>query len=282
LASPINEFGSIAHKLARNPLGIIALFIVLVYAIAALVTGTGNLSPEDRRPLIYFLVAFPPLVLWVFYRLVTGHHTKLYAPQDFQDKDGFFRALTPEEQKRKLEAAVKELVLSLPANEATSNSLDSSPSAVEISRTTPFRVRGREASFRKYYLAESLAMRELEAEFGSPIKREVAAGGLELDGLFMRKGRPTVVEVKMVTTQSWQRALNSAERRLHRLKTAIKPEPSFVFVAVSDGVPDEIPPATSIQEKLRNGGLDVQVRHFELAQLESKYGVTGDDGPPAG
>jgi hypothetical protein len=48
-----------AKGLARNPLGIIALFIVLVYGFASLLTALGgSLSREERLPLIYFLVVF--------------------------------------------------------------------------------------------------------------------------------------------------------------------------------------------------------------------------------
>jgi hypothetical protein len=46
--------------LARNPLGIIALFIVLVYGCAALVTGfAGSLTLVERLPLVLFLVGCP-------------------------------------------------------------------------------------------------------------------------------------------------------------------------------------------------------------------------------
>jgi hypothetical protein len=93
------EFGGVAQKLSRNPLGIIALFIVLVYGIAALLLGmsSNNLQPNERLPFIYFLVIFPVIVLIAFYRLVTHHHVKLYAPHDFPDKEGFFRVLSPSE-----------------------------------------------------------------------------------------------------------------------------------------------------------------------------------------
>lgn len=105
-------FASTARGLSRNPLGIVALFLVLVYGIAGLVLGLGAsaLERDERLPLVWFLVVFPVLVLVVFFRLVTKHHAKLYAPQDFQDKDGFFRALNPLDQaariQREAEAAV--------------------------------------------------------------------------------------------------------------------------------------------------------------------------------
>lgn len=82
-----------ARELARNPLGIIALFIVLVYSIAALALGlTSSLSQEDRTPIIWFLVCFPVLVLVAFCWLVAAHHQKLYAPSDYKTDDGFLTA----------------------------------------------------------------------------------------------------------------------------------------------------------------------------------------------
>lgn len=84
-------FARTAKDLARNPLGIIALFILLVYGFACLVLGiTGKtLDASERLPLVWFLVVFPVVVLCAFYRLVAKHHRKLYAPSDFQDESHF-------------------------------------------------------------------------------------------------------------------------------------------------------------------------------------------------
>lgn len=81
-----------AKGLARNPLGIIALFIVLVYGFASLVTAfAGSLTREERLPLVYFLVIFPVLVLGVFAWLVSTHSGKLFAPADFKDEGNYVR-----------------------------------------------------------------------------------------------------------------------------------------------------------------------------------------------
>jgi hypothetical protein len=81
------DFGSTAKGLASNPLGIIALFIVLVYAFASLVVGAGSVldaaSMAPLTPLIWFMVGFPVLVLIVFAWLVSRHYEKLYAPRDY-------------------------------------------------------------------------------------------------------------------------------------------------------------------------------------------------------
>ncbi len=88
------ELGRVAVDLARNPLGIIALFLVLVYGMASLVTlFVGGLSHSERLPLIYFLAIFPVLVLGCFLWLVTKHSFKLFAPGDFKDEGNYVQLM---------------------------------------------------------------------------------------------------------------------------------------------------------------------------------------------
>jgi CheY-like chemotaxis protein len=90
--SRVEGFGKVAVGLARNPLGIIALFIVMVYGFACLVTGlTGAFSSVERLPLVYFLVVFPVLVLGVFAWLVSCHNEKLFGPSDYKSEDNYVR-----------------------------------------------------------------------------------------------------------------------------------------------------------------------------------------------
>ena len=102
-ASPLNRgsrhlegapdgFGGTAVKLARNPLGIIALFIVLVYAIAGTVVSVGRYDEIDSRIGMLFIFIFPFVVLLVFFRLVTRHHMKLYDPSQVQSNEKFIDA----------------------------------------------------------------------------------------------------------------------------------------------------------------------------------------------
>lgn len=79
--------------LSKSPLGIIALFIILVYGFASLVVGASSqLSQEERTIIVYFMVTFPVMVLVVFSWLVSNHHHKLYRPDDFKKIDGFIEA----------------------------------------------------------------------------------------------------------------------------------------------------------------------------------------------
>lgn len=77
----------------RNPLGIIALFLSVIYGIAGYVISNGFSNLHgccERLPLIYFIVFFLLIVLGVFTYLVVKHNEKLYAPNDFDNQDVFF------------------------------------------------------------------------------------------------------------------------------------------------------------------------------------------------
>ena len=86
----LRGFSDAAGKLSRNPLGIIALFIVLVYGMASLVTALiGSSGSSELYYLVYFLIFFPVLVLAAFLWLVSQHSDKLYGPGDFANEDNF-------------------------------------------------------------------------------------------------------------------------------------------------------------------------------------------------
>lgn len=84
-----------AKALAKNPLGIIALFIVLVYAVASFVISNAKTEfyANPYHPAVLFLAIFPLSVLIVFAFLVAKFHRNLYAPQDFKEERLFFDVL---------------------------------------------------------------------------------------------------------------------------------------------------------------------------------------------
>ncbi len=105
--STLKEFGDTAKALSKNPLGIIALFIVLIYGFVALVVGSSSqLGPEERYPIVWFLVIFPVIVLAVFGWLVSQHYEKLYAPRDYNSDEAFLKAL---QEKKEGRPGLKEL-----------------------------------------------------------------------------------------------------------------------------------------------------------------------------
>ena len=87
--APIGISGE-ARILARNPLGVIALFFVLVYGLAALVTAFASpFAHHERAPLICFLVLFPFVALGVFAWLVSAHSEKLFVPEDSRNDENY-------------------------------------------------------------------------------------------------------------------------------------------------------------------------------------------------
>lgn len=86
------KFAESALSFTKSPLGIIALFIVLVYGFASLVVGLGSGLSEYVVPLIYFMVFFPVLVFLGFLWLVAKHHNKLYGPSDFRNEENYLKA----------------------------------------------------------------------------------------------------------------------------------------------------------------------------------------------
>lgn len=121
--NPLADFGTTAKSLSRNPLGIIALFIVLVYGLACLVLITGgSMSPPERLPIIYFLIVFPFVVLGVFTYLVAYRAGQLFAPGDFKNEETYL-----ELQKMSLSA-----VASLTAANQTKNQDRATTKSVKI------------------------------------------------------------------------------------------------------------------------------------------------------
>jgi CheY-like chemotaxis protein len=87
----VASFSKSALGFSKSPLGIIALFIVLIYGFASLVVTFGDGIGENVVLLVYFMVLFPVLVFCGFLWLVAKHHNKLYGPSDFKDEENFIR-----------------------------------------------------------------------------------------------------------------------------------------------------------------------------------------------
>jgi hypothetical protein len=69
-------------RFSRNPLGIIALFIMLIYGVAGYVATSSSIKEMPQLILTAFLVVFPFAVLLSFHQLVSKHFYKLFSPQD--------------------------------------------------------------------------------------------------------------------------------------------------------------------------------------------------------
>ncbi len=188
----MDSFSTAAKSLARNPLVIIALFLVLVYGLACLVTGTTKFEPGEREPLVWFIVAFPVCVLIAFYRLVAIHHVKLYAPSDFRTDESFLRPLSPEQNRARLEREVSTAV-AIRHGDLNPDNLN-----LHLPR--------RQDAANEYFIAETLAVRQLEFEMG----RRISYGGFSygaveppaiFDATVIHSGSLYCIEVKLLRTR---------------------------------------------------------------------------------
>ena len=263
-----SSFGDSAQKLARNPLGILALFLLLVYGVAGLVFGVAarTLTSQERQPLIWFLVVFPVLVLLLFAWLVTRHHTKLYAPTDFADNEGFFRALTVHERRERLEREVAVIESDAPVAESASPSSVGLPSTAAMRADLRYRV----------IVAEDLAIRELETEFDRPILRQVSVGADRgVDGVFTLQDRQVAVEIKYLRTlKNAVRVASEGVATANSLATAIRNAmPVTLLIAVVVDMDD-----TNAIERVRSMltahlPVSIKLRVYDFADLKRKFGV---------
>lgn len=256
--------------LVKNPLGIVALFISLIYSIANLLLGTtaSTLTPNERKPLILFIVLFPVLVLGVFYHLVSRHHGKLYAPGDYKEDKSFLRTLSAEERQQKLELEIREQAPQeqAPPEQPSSSTTDipepeadlaqddfpkkSAPDIIyEVPRPRAYRIQEPtlNLSREEYRLVESIGITSLEKELG-PAERDVAIAdsGISFDAVWRHSDGLTFGEIK--TLRNPTRVSTVLERVLYGAVIAqniLKIKVKLIVIVVYYFDPSELPPVES-------------------------------------
>lgn len=266
----MKQFAEAAKALTKNPLGIIGLFIVLVYGFACLVLGFSgkNLQPDERSPLIWFLVLFPGLILAAFYRLVTNHHKKLYAPSDYRDEKLFFSYQSDEQRTTRLEQEVKRIE----TIEATSEK------TLEVPRTT--------GNIRASYAdAERLAFLAIEQEIGQPFPKyvEIKSNNRveQFDGVLVTDQEAHLIEVKYFTRPTFKREF--LEAIVHRASGFIwkktmddttERETIVLWLAFVVDFDKSALPAfqKKVEESVTSELFEVRLRFYHMNELREKYG----------
>jgi len=262
----LKEFGDIAKKLSVNPLGIIALFIVLVYGIAALVLGVSanSFEPGERLPLIWFLVAFPPIVLFTFAWLVAKHHVKLYAPKDYPDPTQFLQTLNTDQQRERLESEV-ELI-------------EDKKSEKEISKSQSPTSTPRNILISRVLIAEDLVLRELSADYGVDIRRQMGLGrDIGVDGMFVKDGEAFGIEVKLFPNSKNVRNIVGSLRHVHEHISRLGWKKfNLILAAVIDDAEAENVNRVKeqIDKAIRDLDMSLDIRYFHFSELTKKYGAS--------
>lgn len=285
-------FLSAAKGLARNPLGIIALFIALIYGFATLLLGTAaeKLVEAERAPLVWFIVLFPVMVLTAFYRLVTNHHGKLYSPGDYKDDKSFLDTLppitpqTPSLRDTRIDEEVEAIV-------GTSVAEEESPPQPPTPLTTQLESRAPRAQAmaieragvrNEYIFAEQLALRKISAVLGTEVHQQVTIDqdrSTAFDGVAVQGNTMTFVEVKLlrrpfmpsaIVREALYRAVIATEK-VRKEAPDLKSE--LIFAVVTVGMSQEdVGRAERVLSRLINEApIPVRLQFFDISVLQKEF-----------
>lgn len=282
---PVGKSARSAASLSRNPLGIIALFITLIYGLATWVTQAPSMAPEDRHLLVLFIIIFPVLVLAVFSWLVSRHHEKLYAPRDYKDESNFVKVLSAREQSKRLDIEIASAEPTQGVNTVTTE-----PGVPEKPpRPTPNLFgehfeRLLQRPHARFFVAEELALRKLETEWNAPIQRGVKVHGVEIDGLALLAEGARIVEIKAPgsanASAAVSRALEHARRALSAVGSSGVPASyTLVLVVTDDSTSKDAICSRAMQLVQKSEVSDaVRVLVYRLDELAAEFGLSPDDG----
>lgn len=262
----MDDFQKAAQGLSRNPIGIISLFLILIYSIASLLFGTkGQMLTETQRwPFIWFLIMFPVIVFIAFIYIVIRHHEKLYAPSEFRNELLFFRKLSSEEQKTRLDDDITALTV----NDTSTNSVNEKlyPLSQDEIRL-------------KVSIAEDLTIRALEQDLGCSISREVGVevekGWMNFDGAVKKNNELIAIDVRHYHGKGFP--LFQIEYLLESLtKTKFK---HFQFVSLiiaivsENSLNDDQKLTTTLNELISKYNIQTKIMLYKLTDLQEKFGI---------
>jgi len=204
--NPLSDFMKNTKGLTKNPLGIIGLFISLIYGFACLVLSTSisNLdSANERIPLIWFIIIFPLIILGAFLFLVVNHHEKLYAPSDFRDDGSFIETMQNRRINEKKDEEINLLVEAKNNKEISKIKSPITKNQEEVTtkgdnnKITKLSV---EELKERYIKSEKWAIKDLELEYNVHFKTNqvISSNGvkLELDAYAITQNQAIISEVK--------------------------------------------------------------------------------------
>ena len=256
----------------KNPLTVIAIFAGL-----AEVSGTVVLplvAPETQKMFIWFLMAFPVLLVVLFFVTLLLKHHVLYAPADFRTDESFTGLLvsvTGARRFAKLDQEAKEL--------ETSEGAPVEFAATGAAGVPQLARRDLRASA---LLAEELVATILGKEWGVVLERNVAfatSPNVIFDGVATLPGRTVVIEVKYNRAAILRREqIDLTVARILSVYQTLPPhiQQTFevVFAVVTDGDAsrkhDEI--KALVTRTTESYPFKTTVRLFDLGSLDLQIG----------
>ena len=84
---------SAASAVVRNPLSVIAMFVLLVEVIATITLIQISEHQLIALPLVWFVVVFPTLIALLFFGTLWWKHQYLYSPMEYRSDEAFLTAM---------------------------------------------------------------------------------------------------------------------------------------------------------------------------------------------
>jgi hypothetical protein len=127
----------------------------------------------------------------------------------------------------------------------------------------------------RYFQAEDLALRAIQAEFGQPISRQVSGGpNQHFDGAFVLNNRMNIVEVKYVAKTPPKAML---QQILHRVQSFVSgsnlKSVNLVLAAVVDRTSDVEATLKRFTAIADESPIPTVVRVYALSELQAKFGI---------
>lgn len=266
----------------KNPLTVIAIFAAL-----AEVSGTvvlPFLDKDTQHLYVWFLMAFPILLVMVFFLVLYNKHHVLYAPTDFKDDKTFkelFENAPSTAKVEKINSERDEPAQDLPpTTESTAPATDSSGPTISATDTLRRSFQG------NGLLAEELVIAKLEKDLGLKFERNLSVKGnakLVFDGVATKQNRAVFAEVRFTRQGMWPTQivtdyLESVGRFIETLPEELRDQIEFVFAIATD-TDDEtnLRQIEKTVEKIRSASKNytfrTAVRFFKMQDLEREFSV---------
>ena len=128
----------------------------------------------------------------------------------------------------------------------------------------------------KYFLAEDLALRALQSEFGEPINRQITAGQDKgFDGAFVKDRQLHIVEVKY---SSGRHTMEQVQSAIRQIKMAVNrygwKSVQIVIALVVDDAELVYSLQGTLADRYSDSDIPVEFRVYSLPELESKFGLS--------
>lgn len=131
----------------------------------------------------------------------------------------------------------------------------------------------------RYFQAEDLVLRAIQAEYGAPVKRQMAAGrDAGFDGVFYASHRANVVEVKYVPGRGHNQKLRAAVERLTATIQQYGWLNAQIILALVFETEEDIERVKELlSAAFLSNPIPVEVKTYAMFALEEQFGVSGKE-----